>query len=523
MTEARFCPQCGVALSITGQRFCLACGAAIPGATTRPEPEGAAPNSLARNGAASPSLASRPSADRSPTPLTVAGPAGPTTTLRSAPRIAVRPVDVLAVLAPVAVWLAFSLVTGWLVQDIFASTMNGWVQSLPVVAPTLGAVGTATFGLLSSLFAGLGYHLGASVSAGGLGLGATGSAQLVTEAPAMGSLLVVWLIAWGAARHTARGLDLVRTRALVLRSAVTAGLAGLLILLIAQQLGARLGGSFVASPSVGLGPFTIGGSVSGSLAGGPAAGDAIALIALVLFSASLAGAGGAGLVAQAGQRTAGALASAGSVVVAAVVGTLVAVALLAIPYVVAAIIWWLLTAPADNGTGARLLPLLVAYTPNWIAGMAVLATGATIRSGTGGTDGGTIVLSIWSMAPWLVALGAAALLLPGYIGGAILRGRARHPSTPPQCVAVGALSALLLVVLARYGLPDAAVTQAGLTDALAQNLRFSFDGFLALAVGAVANTLAALAGVRSGSWAWRLVKRILPGLRPVEPPQATFR
>ena len=515
MTEARFCPHCGVALSIAGQRFCLACGGAIPGAPTQAQPSSAFPPAPARAEAG-------PDAVR-PVPALSAAARTPQRPAASAARLVALPQDIVAVLMPIAVWLAFSTLSGWLFSDIFASAVDGWVRSLPLVTPALGAVGAATFGLLSSLFAGLGYHLGASVSAGALGVTADGSAQLTAWAPAIGSLLLVWLAGWAAARAAAARIGVVGPTVAVLRAAVTACIAGMLILFAAQQLGSRLGGTFEASPSIGFGPFAVSGSVSGSMVGGPTPGDAVTLVAVVLFSAALVGsAGRSGLGAVAGRRLSATLGPTAGVLIAGVSGTLAAIAVLAVPYVVAAIAWWLLTAPADAGTGARLLPLVVAYAPNWMAGMAVLATGTTIQSASGGADSGAIVVSIWSLAPWLVALGAAALLAPGYLSGAILRGRADRVGGA-QVAVLGATVAVLVVALARFGLPGAAATQAGLTEALAQNVRFDFDGFQALVVGFAASALAAFAGVRTGSGVWRVASRLMPGLRPASPPPTTFR
>jgi hypothetical protein len=132
------------------------------------------------------------------------------------------------------------------------------------------------------------------------------------------------------------------------------------------------------------------------------------------------------------------------------------------------------------------------------------------------------VLSIWAMPPWLIAIAVLALLLPGYLAGMILRGRDRTAS-PARVATVTIPVTLAMLFLAVVGLPAAEVTQSGIGDGLAQDVRFSFDLLQSAVVGGVAAAIAALAGFRTGGRPWRILVRVVPALRPKAPPPMVFR
>ena len=510
MTEARFCPHCGSQLAITGQRFCAACGGALPAAAS---PDASPDAGRTRPGAqVSPVASDAASAPLAETPI--AHDALDWAELRAA---------AVAVLVPLTIWLAFSLVAAAMFADVFASTAGSWIGSLPVVSAGLGAIDAATYGLVASLFVGLGYHLGADVSASALGQTASATAALDVSAKALGSMLII-AVATALAARTAISRGSTASRALVLvRATLIAGAGSGAIFVVASVLGTLLGGSFRGEPSIGFGPFSVSGSVDGDLRGGPRVSDLLPVTFLLLLLAALAGAASAtGLRCLVGERIAGRLAAIGSLLAAGFGGPLIAIAVLAVPYIIYAIIWWIMSGPAGATTGARLLPLLVAYTPNWIAEMAILATGTVVQSAGGSAVGGPIVLSIWTMPLWLITLGFVAQLLPGYLAGTILRGRDPR-ATPGRVVAVAVPVVLSLLFLAVLGLPSVQVTQSGISEALAQSVRFSFDPFQAVVVGGAATAAAALVGFQSGAPVWRILVRLIPALKPPGPAPMHFR
>ena len=208
--------------------------------------------------------------------------------------------------------------------------------------------------------------------------------------------------------------------------------------------------------------------------------------------------------------------------VAAFGGSLIAMTVLGISYVMASAAWWVMSVPSDVTSGIRLLPALIAYLPNWIIAMAVLATGTPLLTTSAAAAGGSSLLSIWTLPAWLIVLGGATAVLPGFVAGVILRGR--DPRTAPGHVAAVALGVLALgALVAVLALPGIAISGSAAGQLAEQELRFTFDAKQVILVGGLTTMLMSFLGFRVGARLWRPIVRLIPVLAGGGPEPVHFR
>ena len=549
----KFCPRCGTPLSIAGQLFCASCGLTLPGPI--------APSGAAAGSASGPAVGAGPPTEsvvQDVPAAMVLGPAATSTVVSTPARAAQRPLSAaegglalqlpaaaakltalaaegqtlvndwsevgaiaVAALFPFMAWLAMSLVAGFLFADIFGSASSVGIGSLPVLSTGLGAIGSATYGLVASLFGGLGYHLGVGLSGGALGVSASATAGIDVSATALGALSLTAVASFAGIRASLRRQPRYTRGPVLVRLTLASVISTVAIFLAASLLGSLLGGSFVGHPGVGLGPFSVSGTIEGALRGGPTVHRLPALFLAIWTGAFLGGTASLGARRIVGEWLATRGARFVPEIVAAIGGSIVAMAILGVAYLIACAVWWV-TVPGDVFSGFRLLPAFVAYLPNWIGEMAVLATGTPLQTTDAAAAGGSSLLSIWSLPAWLIALGIATAMLPGFIAGVILRGRDPR-ATPGHVVAVAVGVVGLGMLVAALALPGIAVSGSAAGQLAAQKLRFTFDARQVILVGGITTILTSFLGFQVGARLWRPMVRLIPALAGDGPEPVHFR
>jgi hypothetical protein len=416
---------------------------------------------------------------------------------------------------PVLIWLAATVLVTVLLSDAvrqqiysgFGSSNLGYLG-----AGTLDSFLRAGTGVIGALFAGLGYQVGASGTAGALGTSTNVGAAFSTSLLPL-ALLALYAVAIGRAARTAA-----RRRG----GATLAEFAGPALLGAAFGAAAMYVGALLLSTSLGGALSSIGGSSTGSISvqGGPTFGGLLFVLfptlAVGALTGALAGGGWSTLLARLEPQLA-------QPSIARVVVRLPLLAYGLAGYVVALVIGAVLaivvlvtlglTEGADVVQLARLLPAIVFLMPNAIAILVLAGTGTQMGLGTTGVAAGSASVptgSLWNLPiEWLLA-GLAMLLLPGLIAGVVTR--ARMPAATPGLVAaVGALTALVALVAAVVAVPSFAAQGQVFVGGANAGTKLVFDLGQATLVGAIAMIGTALVGFRYGGSAATMVPDV-PGL-----------
>jgi hypothetical protein len=398
-----------------------------------------------------------------------------------------------AAVYPVIGWLAYSIVAAFVAASTFDTSFGAGLANSTSFSGITDRLVAATYGVVSTIFAGFGYHV--SASAGGASAGV--DLWLVP----IGSLLVIaWLAARGA-RAAASSRPVSGTGPTLIRITFVAGAIVGSMLIVSLVISAAFSSGFGSPTSAFAGEVAAGGGPSFS----SVLFAAFPIVWIGAAAGSAAATRGAGLVpASAGIF----LRRYSAAIVAVVGGYAVAMIVLWVLYVAVFVIYVLANGGStDLGVIVRLVPLMLPFVPNVAAVFAVLGTGAQLTTtGSSGLVGSA--LSIGQLDVEWIILAIGSLCLPGLITGVILYGRDRM-ATPAVVAIAGIGVAIVVLLVGNIALPGASYAAGGSPFGVSGNSRLTFDLAQALLVGGAAIVATTFVGFRLGGGFWStLVARV---------------
>jgi hypothetical protein len=406
-------------------------------------------------------------------------------------------------------WLAMTIVTGFLAADALRSTLAAQLGSAFALGDLTDRIVNGTYGVVGSLLAGLGYHLSLSGSAGAYGLSAGGTGDVNFAVVPLGSLLVLGVLSALGSRSSLRRRPVPSAEAVLVRVTLVAAAGALALYLVAMFMG-------MAFSASGTESYT-GASLSGSLglSGGPAFGNLL----LVLFPALWLGAAVGGLALGLGFMPGAAQARSRlepyvPMVIAGLGGYAIGLIVVSIG-VCLGFLYLIATSGGsyDPGTIGRLVPGIVAFLPNVAAFVILAGSGTPIGATTTGasTPASIPAGSVWQAGIVIAGLSVLALLIPGFLAGTILRGRAPG-ATPGMVVAVAALVGLLALIGAVVALPSVSVAAQTAIAGQTGSFAVTFDLGQAVVLGGIGVVISTFAGFQFGAPLWPTLEERVPQL-----------
>ncbi|MGC8635075.1 MAG: hypothetical protein ACP5VP_10525 [Candidatus Limnocylindrales bacterium] len=406
-------------------------------------------------------------------------------------------------------WLAMTIVTGFLAADALRTTLAAQLGSAFALGDLMTRIVNGTYGVVGSLLAGLGYHLSVSASAGAYGLSAGGSGDVSFAIVPLGSLLVLGLLSALGARSSLRRRPVPSAEAVLVRVTLVAAAAALALYVVSMFMGIAFSGSGTES-------YT-GASLSGSLglSGGPTFGNLFVVLFPVLWLGAAVGGLALSLELMPGAAAARSRLEPYVPMVIAGLGGY-AIGLVVVSFGVCLGVLFLVATNGgsyDPGTVGRLVPGILAFLPNVAAFVILAGSGTSIGAATTGVSTPSAIPagSIWQAGIVIAGLSVLALLIPGFLAGTILRGRAPG-ATPGKVAAVAALVGLLALIGASMALPSANVAAQTAIAGQAGSFAVTFDLGQTVVLGGIGVVISTFAGFQFGAPLWPALEDRVPQL-----------